>query len=96
MDLATGAKAAQRSVKFAEPDKYTRDWSVISSCYNKFEDGVAIHGLKKMAEAIEEPVKFAETGHFSNKYAGYYYIEMFGVRFYDLCTVEEKENDEGK
>ena len=92
MDLATGAKAAQRKVQFADA-KVNQEWRVTASCFDTCDDGVAIHGIKDLAEAIDVPVSFntfAPDNYLFGKYPGYYYIDMFGVRFYDFADKEEK------
>lgn len=92
MDLATGAKAAQREVQFDEaPDRFS-EYVVTASSYDNFKDGVAVHNLKRLAESIGEPVKFTyfKKGDYLYKtYDGYYYIDMFGVRFYDYANKEK-------
>ena len=86
MDLATGAKAAQKSIQYgaAEPHNI---WKVTTRCYDTFDNGVAIHNLRELAECIDVPVKFStfedEDSYCAKVYKGYYYIELFGVRFYD-------------
>ena len=91
MDLATGAKAAQKAMQFANEEK-DREWRVTASCYDRLEDGVAIHNLKNLADAIEVPVMFEvfKPGDYSyGKYPGYNYIELFGVRFYDYAEEDD-------
>lgn len=85
MDLATGAKAAQKKMQFA-PAELGSEWRVTTSCYNQMEDGVAVHDIKHLAEVIDVPVKFGtftEDEYHNDRYVGYYYIELFGVRFWD-------------
>ena len=100
MDLATGVKAAQKSMQFADayPD---REWEVTSKCYYDFERGIGVHNIKDIAELINEPVKFGtfdEKEYLYTKYEGYWYIDLFGVRFYDfgepksVGTKEVEEN----
>lgn len=98
MDLATGAKAAHRKVQFDNVDHSWEKYMVTASCFDDFKDGVAIHNLKKLAEAIGEPVyfeAFKPNDYLFNHYAGYTYIKMFGVRFYDF-EYREEEIHEGK
>ena len=95
MDLATGAKAAQKSIQFAPStdDKYMFD--VTASAYNNFEQGVAIHRLKDLAKALQIQTKFKEFNdrdHYSSEYIGRIYFEMFGVIFYDLVHRGEEIN----
>lgn len=95
MDLATGAKAAQKAMQFANEEK-NREWRVTASCYDRLEDGVAIHNLKNLADAIEVPVMFepfkpGEYLYENTRYLGYNYIELFGVRFYDFAEPEDAE-----
>lgn len=91
-DLATGAKAAQRRVQFADAKKGW-EFKVTSSCFDMMKDGVAIHNLTKLAEAIGEPVYFCpfseREASLKENYAGYDYFNMFGVRFYDYRRKEE-------
>lgn len=97
MDLATGVKAARKSVQFAPAERPGSEWRVTASCYDKFEDGCAIHDIKSVAEAIDIPLQFHkfEKGEcISDEYAGYWYIELFGVKFYDISR--EDNSDEGK
>ena len=85
MDLATGAKAAQRMIQFADA-KIGDECQVTTRCFDMMEKGVAVHRLKDLAEVIGESVNFGtfeEDSYFFGKYEGYYYIDMFGVRFYD-------------
>lgn len=94
MDLATGVKAARKSVQFAPAEWPGSEWQVTASCYDKYEDGCAIHDLKSLAEAIDIPPQFHkfEEGEFSSdEYVGYWYIELFGVKFYDLSEEDEDE-----
>ena len=94
MDLATGAQASQRKIQFASESNKNRNWRVTSSCYNSRKE-VAIHNLKNLAEAIDIPVKFrwfAKGEYLYGEYDGYYYFEMFGVRFYDLANIEEENS----
>lgn len=93
MDLATGAKAAKKAVQFASDDE-NMSWRVTATCYDKYEEGVAVHKLKALAEAIEVPVMFEafKPEHYCyGKYAGFNYIELFGVRFYDYADYEEDD-----
>lgn len=93
MDLATGVKAARKSVQFA-PAERGYEWKVTASCYEQFADGCAIHDLEKVARALDIPLKFYKfkKGEFFNdRYPGYWYIDLFEVRFYDLCRKGEEE-----
>lgn len=93
MDLATGVKAARKSVQFAPAERDAK-WKVTASWYYQYEDGCAIHDLKSLAEAIDIPPQFHkfEEGEFnSDEYVGYWYIDLFEVRFYDLCRKGEEE-----
>lgn len=92
MDLATGVKASRKKVQFAPAEWSGAEWKVTASCYNQFEDGCAIHDLKPLAEAIDIPPQFYKfkKGEFvSDMYPGYWYIDLFEVRFYDLCREED-------
>ena len=94
MDLATGVKAARKSVQFAPAERLGSEWRVTTSCYDKYEDGCAIHDLKPLAEALDIPLqfhKFEKRECISDKYAGYWYIDLFEARFYDLCRKGEEE-----
>lgn len=96
MRIAEGAKAAQNSIQFA-PAEPNELWRVTSSCYETFKDGVAIHHLEELANAIDVPVvfdEFDEDSYYHGMFDGYYYIELFGVRFYDLGN--RVSEDEGK
>lgn len=96
MDLATGVKVARKSVQFAPAEWSGSEWKVTASCYYQYEDGCAIHDLKSLAEAIDIPPQFHkfEEGEFiSDEYAGYWYIDLFEVRFYGLCRKGEEENE---
>lgn len=91
MDLATGAKAARKAMQFAD-EKPECTWKVTARCFDQLEDGVSIHNLKAMATAIDEPVHFSEFApdeYLYGKYPGYWYFEMFGVKFYDFVGKEE-------
>ena len=94
MDLATGVKAARKSVQFAPAERLGSEWRVTARCYDQCEHGCSIHDLKALAEAIHIPPQFHkfEKGEFiSDEYAGYWYIDLFEVRFYDLCRKGEEE-----
>ena len=93
MDLATGAKAMQKVMQFAPAEKGL-EWKVTTSCYDQFEDGIPVHNLKNLAEVIDVSIKynaFTSDQYLYGKYPGYYYIELFGTRFYDLTEEEEDE-----
>ena len=93
MDLATGVKAARKSVQFA-PAERDAEWKVTASCYEQFEDGCSVHDLKGLAEAIgitPKFEKFSKDSFYYPKYAGYWYIELFGVKFFDLSEEDEDE-----
>jgi len=96
MRIAEGAKAAHNPIQFApaEPDEA---WRVTARCYDEFKEGVPIHNLTKLADAIDIPpvfVPYENSDYFYGIYTGYYYIELFGVRFYDYG--ERVSTDEGK
>ena len=94
MDLATGAKAAQRIVQFADAEYDSSDWRVQARCFCRDDIaryGIAIHNLKDMAKSIDVSVNFRTfepDDYLYEKYPGYYYIDMFGVRFYDYADKE--------
>lgn len=95
MDLATGVKASRKKVQFA-PAERDAEWEVTATCYDEFEDGCGIHKLKELAEALDiQPkfYKFKKGEFFNDMYPGYWYIELFEVRFYDLCREGEEENE---
>lgn len=97
MKVAEGAKAAHTSIQFADAESKDSLWKVEAKCYDTFNNGVAIHRLRELAESINEPIKFEafkEGDYFHGTYNGYYYIEMFGVRFYDFG--DRVSTDEGK
>ena len=90
MDIATGAKAMKEPVQFA-PCEDNKKWKVTASCYNRYDNGIAIHGLKQLAESIDVRVNFVRFGEdtlYRGDSVGYCYFEMFGVKFYDLISKE--------
>lgn len=91
MDIATGVKASRKNMQFAD-SKSDEAWRVTALCYQTFDGGVGIHHLKQIAEVLDVPVEFAlfaKDSYLYGKYAGYWYIEMFGVKFYDFAYEEE-------
>lgn len=85
MDIAIGVKAMQNQVKYADGP----DYKTAARCYDMFEDGVAIHGIKSLAKALDIEIKFEKCDKYDHNIIGHFYFDMFGVRFYDLAHRNE-------
>lgn len=105
-DLAIGAKAMMRSVRYEDgKSEYTHS----ARTYNHDEvekNGIAIHDLCNVCCVAHIEYTFVPVGGYpkEHKIAGHWTFEFNGVRFFDLVRVDDKEykkwkkehNDDGK
>ena len=92
-DLAVGARAAEKAMQFAPCDEGD-EWRVTSTCYDRYEDGIAIHNLEALAKTIGVPISYKyfpeEEEH---TIAGHKYFKLFGVTFYDIILREDMKHE---
>ena len=84
MRVADGVKTMRKQIKYGDCQK-GEEWRVTASCYDVFSDGIAIHHVKQLAEVIGEEVNYVRAKDSPYSTFGYYYFDLFGVRFYDLA-----------
>lgn len=94
-DLAVGVRAAEKAMQFATCDE-GEEWRVTSTCYDRYEDGIAIHNLEALAKTIGVPISYEYFPEEEKPaIAGRKYFKLFGVTFYDIF-LREKVKHEGK
>lgn len=105
-DLAIGAKAMMRSVRYKDG---TSEFKSCAICYDHSNiacDGIAIHRLREMCEAANIEYTFVPVNNYpkEHKVVGHWRCEFNGARFFTLVHEYDPEykkwkkehNDEGK
>ena len=92
-ELAIGAKAMMRKVRYEDGTSEFKHHAVCFDHSNVECDGIPIHHLREMCEAVDIEYTFIPVGGYSeeHKVAGHWVCEFNGVKFYTLVHEYDPE-----